>query len=87
MSTEFILYGKFDCHPCKAMLLSLKQLRKTYPFEIRTIDIRDDPFLVKQYGSRIPVLVVNDEELCHFILDDEKVTSYLKSKEAVAEQI
>ncbi len=87
MSTEFILYGKFNCHPCKAMLLSLKQLNKTYPFEIRTIDIRDDPLLVEQYGPRIPVLVVNGEELCHFTLDDEKVTLYLKSEEVIAGHI
>jgi len=87
MSTEFILYGKFDCHPCKVMLLSLKQLSKSYPFEIRTIDIRDDPLLVERYGPRIPVLVVNGEELCHFTLDDEKVTSYLKTEKAIADHI
>jgi thiol-disulfide isomerase/thioredoxin len=87
MSTEFILYGKFDCHPCKVMLLSLKQLNKTYPFEIRTIDIRDEPLLVEQYGPRIPVLMANGEELCHLTLDDEKVTSYLKAEKAIADYI
>ena len=74
---EFILYGKFDCYPCKAMLQDIKQLNTNYSFEIRTVDIREDLQLMEQYGSRIPVLVAGGVELCHFTLDTEKVTSYL----------
>ena len=62
------------------MLQELNQLKPSYSFSLKTIDIRDHPDLTKQYGSRIPVLVANGEEICHFTLDTERVTSCLENE-------
>jgi thiol-disulfide isomerase/thioredoxin len=87
MSTEFILYGKADCHPCKVMLQELQQLNETYSFEIKTIDIREDPIFKERYGTRIPVLVADGVELCHFTLDKEIVLSHLGTEEIISNDI
>jgi len=36
---------------------------------IRLEDVDDDPELVERYGARVPVLCVEDTEICHFHLD------------------
>lgn len=84
MSGELTLFGKADCHPCKVMLQDLKQLIAINSFEIKIVDIREDPILEERYGSRIPVLVADGVELCHFTLDREKVISLLETEETAS---
>jgi len=86
MSRELTLYGKADCHPCKIMLQDLMQLNAIYSFEIKIVDIREDPIHEKRYGPRIPVLMADGVELCHFTLDREKVISFLDTEETAGNE-
>jgi Glutaredoxin-like domain (DUF836) len=41
------------------------------------VDIDADPLLVARYDERVPVLVLDGVELCHYHLDEARVRSAL----------
>ncbi|MBU1235187.1 MAG: glutaredoxin family protein [Gammaproteobacteria bacterium] len=65
------------CHLCDDMLAALEALRGDYAFTVETIDIDAEPVLLKLHDERVPVLLADGEELCHYFLDEEKVREYL----------
>ena len=56
------LYSKPDCHLCEQAETELRRLARRYPHQLQTVDITSDPLLLKRYGERIPVLVVDGRE-------------------------
>jgi thioredoxin reductase (NADPH) len=47
---------------------------------ITMVDIDKDPDLVKRFNDLIPVLFVNDVELCHYRLNKERLLRILGSE-------
>lgn len=63
---NFLFYTTSGCHLCETALSVIHSLqKKSSSFFIRSIDISNDPVLVKEYGIRIPVLrsLSSDSEL------------------------
>lgn len=54
----------------------LLPLKKELGFELQVIDVDRDPVLVKQYGTRVPVLVSEKGEICHYFLDKQALLQY-----------
>ena len=46
--------------------------------QIRVIDIDDDPALHAKYSARIPVLTIDDDFVCGYRVDRERVRRYLE---------
>jgi glutaredoxin len=65
------LYGKPGCHLCDEARAALAE------FEVHEVDISADPRLHARYGERIPVVEVDGEEVCHFVVDLEAVRARL----------
>jgi hypothetical protein len=59
------------------MLAALEALRADYCFDTEIKDVDADPELEAKYNERVPVLVANGVELCHYFLDEPKVREYL----------
>ena len=72
------LYFREYCSLCHTMLAHLKQLQQTYPFllDIRVVDA--DPELEARFDEKVPVLMYEEEELCHWHLDLTRVNAFLK---------
>ncbi len=77
MSPRLTFLSRAYCHLCDDMLAALEALRSDYTFTVETIDIDAEPALLSQYDERVPVLLADGEELCHYFLDEEKVREYL----------
>ena len=45
--------------------------RKTHPVEWQEIDIDRDSNLIRLYDSKVPVLCLGEQEICHYFLDSE----------------
>ena len=56
------LYGKPGCHLCEDAEADLARLRRKYPHSFELVDITQDARLLHEYGSRIPVLVIDGHE-------------------------
>jgi hypothetical protein len=47
---------------------------------IKLVDIESDPDLKKRFNEQIPVLYVDDVEICHYKLNQKKLIRYLASE-------
>ena len=64
------LYGKPGCHLCDDARAVVERVRAQRPFELREVDVTLDPGLQREYGERIPVLVLDGEELFEFHVEE-----------------
>jgi hypothetical protein len=58
------------------MIASLHELQGRLQFQIKLVDIDNDTELTARYGVRIPVLVADGEEICHYHLDPIALDAY-----------
>ncbi len=54
----------------------LYKLQVQTPFRIEVKDVDSDVELATRYGERIPVLVADGEEICHYHLDHAALDAY-----------
>jgi glutaredoxin len=64
------LYGKPGCHLCDGARAAVERVRLERSFELREVDVTLDAALHREYGERIPVLVVDGEELFDYFVDE-----------------
>lgn len=59
------------------MLAALETMRGEFSFEVEVVDVDADPLLDSRFGELVPVLTVNETELCHYFLDETAVQTYI----------
>ena len=69
MTAVVTVYSRQGCHLCEQMLTELNELRLSYPFDVVVIDVDNHPQLRVRYDHLLPVLSLDDEEVCHYTLD------------------
>ena len=74
---KFTLYSRAECHLCDVMHAALEAHVPHFPFEIERVDVDRDPDLRHRYGARVPVLVFEGEEICHYFLDEPALLARL----------
>ena len=67
MSTRLVLYSRPGCHLCDDARVVLERIGE--PFE--EVDIESDDDLLKRYLERIPVVVLDGQELYDFFVDEQ----------------
>jgi len=60
-------------------MAELLAIQPRWQFDLETRDIDDDPDLRARYNTLVPVLAIDDEEICHYFLDPDKLAVYLVS--------
>jgi glutaredoxin len=68
MST-ITVFTHADCHLCEQALAALRALQAEHPFELDECDIRADEALHRAYFERVPVVALDGEELCEYVVD------------------
>jgi glutaredoxin len=71
------LYGRSGCHLCDDARATLERVRARHPFVLREVDIEADDALFKRYLERIPVVVLDGEELFELFVDEETLARTL----------
>lgn len=61
------------------MIAALEPLQASMGFRLETVDVDDDPLLVRQYNELVPVLTGNGREICHYHLDLAALAAYLNA--------
>jgi glutaredoxin len=64
------LYSKPDCHLCVDARDTLTRVAADIPFELRELDITADDALHRAYFERIPVVVLDGEELFEYFVQE-----------------
>ena len=71
-----VVYGRESCHLCQDMVASLHELQARLLFRLEVVDVDGNAELATRYGERVPVLVANEEEICHYYLDPIALDAY-----------
>ncbi|MCW9048486.1 MAG: glutaredoxin family protein [Gammaproteobacteria bacterium] len=77
--TEFTVYSRMGCHLCEDLLQQLIQLQQAHNFIINEVDVDSSPQLIEQYGLQVPVVTCNDEQICHYFLDQAAILQVLSN--------
>ena len=67
------LYYREGCHLCQNMLQALRGLQSRLGFELELVDVDRDTRLRQRYDEWVPVLCQEEQELCHYDLDEQAV--------------
>jgi glutaredoxin len=71
--TTVTLYSRPGCHLCEEARAALERARRRAPFEIDEINIEADDVLHARYLERIPVVVLDGEELFEYFVHEESL--------------
>lgn len=73
------VYGRGYCHLCDDMIAALHTLQGRFAFELKVVDVDADDDLETRWGEKVPVLMCEGRELCHYFLDEPVVTAFLSN--------
>ncbi len=65
------------CHLCDEMRDELAPLLASTKTTVELLDVDADPALETLWGDKVPVLLGNGRELCHYRLDHAAVARWL----------
>jgi hypothetical protein len=72
------VYSRADCSLCERMLEEMAELLGPQAATaVQVVDIEGQPELQRRYGARLPVLTADDEFVCAYRLDADRVRAYL----------
>lgn len=73
---EFIVYSRRGCHLCEELLEQLEPLCRGKA-RVGVRDVDTNPEWAAAYGELVPVLYLDDQELCRYKLDQRRVKGVL----------
>lgn len=72
--TQWVVLSRPECSLCEQLLTELaEELSPAAVARVQVVDVDQDPALARKYGHRIPVLLADDEFVCDYRLDRERV--------------
>jgi len=74
------VFSKPDCHLCERAMADLRRLQGELAFELLERDITEQDATHRAYFERIPVIVLDGEELCEYFLDEALLRKRLESR-------
>jgi glutaredoxin len=75
------VYTRPGCHLCAEAIGDLRRLQRELGFELHECDIDGDESLQRAYFERIPVVVLDGEELFDFHVDEAALRERLESRQ------
>jgi glutaredoxin len=75
-----VLYSRPGCHLCDDARAVIEAQRFRTPFDLDEIDIETDDELVKEYGIRIPVVLIDGVERFEISVDPGELARLLSER-------
>ena len=75
--TEVVLYSRPGCHLCEVARDVIEQVRAEVPFDLLEVDVGSQDALEREYGIRIPVVVIDGTEAFEYEVDASVLRSLL----------
>ncbi|NTW81755.1 MAG: glutaredoxin family protein [Chlorobiaceae bacterium] len=71
------LYGKKECCLCDEAMEVLEKVALSLPFEFEKKDITEDPELLERFGTVIPVVFVDGEQVFRYRVNENRLRALL----------
>jgi hypothetical protein len=79
-----VVLSRAGCHLCEQMLQELAELELAGRIPPTTVlDVDADPDLARQYGLKVPVLLLNHSVICHYTLNSQELLRLVDRSPAI----
>lgn len=69
-----VVLSREGCHLCHEMLVALAALERDGSIpEVKVVDVDSDAELARQFGLKVPVLLLDGSVVCHYILNSKEL--------------
>ena len=69
-----VVVSREGCGLCEEMLHALADLERTAALPpVTVVDVDSDPTLVRQFGLKVPVLLLDGSVICHYTLNSHEL--------------
>ncbi|MFN3637436.1 MAG: glutaredoxin family protein [Chloroherpetonaceae bacterium] len=79
------IFSKDDCCLCDEAKSVLLKVQREIPFELHEIKIQDDENLIREYGTKIPVVFINGRLAFKYHVYELELKEKLRRAGAVAD--
>ena len=77
---EVVVYSKPGCHLCDVVKEMLWTLRASHAFNLREVNILEDPEARQKFEQEIPVVCINGKKAFKYYLDEKQFLRKLESE-------
>ena len=79
-----VVVSRAGCHLCDDMLGELAALETSGAIPTVTVlDVDSDPALERQYGLKVPVLLLDGSVVCHYTLNSNELLRLVAGRPAI----
>jgi hypothetical protein len=69
-----VVISREGCGLCDEMLHELAELERSQSIpSVTVVDVDSDPELVRQFGLKVPVLLLDGSVICHYTLNSQEL--------------
>ena len=69
-----VVLSREGCHLCHEMLEALAELERSGSIPaVAIVDVDSDPDLARQFGLKVPVLLLDGSVICHYTLNSKEL--------------
>ena len=79
-----VVLSREGCGLCEDMLHGLAELERVHSLPpVAVVDVDSDPELVRQFGLKVPVLLLDGSVICHYTLNSNEVLRLVRRPAAI----
>ena len=69
-----VVVSREGCGLCEDMLHGLAELERAHSLPpVVVVDVDSDPELIRQFGLKVPVLLLDGSVICHYTLNSQEL--------------
>jgi Glutaredoxin-like domain (DUF836) len=79
-----VVISREGCGLCDDMLLGLADLERAQSIPpVTVVDVDSDPELVRRFGIKVPVLMLDGSVICHYTLNSNELLRLVGQRPAI----
>lgn len=79
-----VVLSREGCGLCEDMLHGLAELERSQSIPaVTVVDVDSDPELARQYGLKVPVLLLDGSVICHYTLNSKELLRLVRPRPAI----
>jgi hypothetical protein len=79
-----VVLSREGCGLCEDMLRELAELERAQSIPpVSIVDVDSEPELARQFGLKVPVLLLDDSVICHYTLNSNELLRLVRRPAAI----
>ena len=84
MKQGLVVISREGCGLCEEMLHELAQLERAQSIPpVTVVDVDSEPELTRQFGLKVPVLLLDGSVICHYTLNSKELLRLVARSPAI----